>query len=166
MATTQTTPTPDQNENSKPELLTVEKTILDLQARDYVTLVKQTAPPAPIATMEDFVSRMGNDASTILKYANVAFLEFYKDGLAENPDVPWLVRGDEDEEPEAFTGTPINPEKEKSFNLSVVNLAKTLFGYAKKMSADKEQNAELKKAAKKSARNVILSAPGSLEALK
>ncbi len=173
MATTQTTP-------QEPEvtLLKVDKEVLDLDSKGYVTLVKEVPEPSPITTMEEFVSKLGNDAQTILKYANVAFLQFFKDNLASNPDVPWMLPGDEDEPSVPWNGTPINPEKEKGFELSVITVAKAMFGYSKSMveipengtkeekAAAVEANRAAKKAAKDSARTFLLSNPAALTMLK
>lgn len=172
MATTTTTP-----EAPEVTLLKVDKEVLDLDSKGYVTLVKEVPEPSPITTMEEFVSKLGNNAQTILKYANVAFLQFFKDNLASNPEIPWMLPGDEDEPATEFTGTPINPDKEKGFEISVITVAKAMFGYQKVMveipdangtkeekearAAAIEANRAAKKAAKDSARSFLLSNPAS-----
>ena len=166
MATTQITP---ENEAPQVELITVRKEVLDLDAKGEVTLVKAAQPPTPITDMADFVQRMNNDAAQILKYANVAFLEYYKDSLESNPDVPWQLADEDSDGNEVlvpWNGTLIHPTRVKSFNLSVMNLAKTLFGYAKKMKQDVDENRTAKKAAKAEAQKFILDNPTSATVLK
>jgi len=168
MATTQITPETD--ETAKANYLEVEKTILDLDSKGEVTLKKQTAPPAPITSMEDFVSRMGNDAETILKYAGVAYLQFYKDNLESNPDVPWQLVDEDESGNEVlvpFTGTPIAEDKLKQLGATVINLAKMVFGYAKNMvPGNVDENRKAKAAAKAKALEMVLSNPAAVEALK
>ena len=172
MSTTQTIP--ETNEAPKVEMLEVSKTILDLDSKGEVTLVKSAAPPAPITSMEDFVSRMGNDAEQILKYAGVAYLQYFKDNLESNPEVPWQL-ADEDEEGNVvlvpFTGTPIADDKLKQLNATVINLAKMVFGYSKKMVAGAtpeaiKANRAAKAASKAQALEMVLANPAAVEALK
>jgi len=168
MSTTQFTP--ETEESHKVNYLEVEKTILDLDSKGEVTLKKQTAPPAPITSMEDFVSRMGNDAETILKYAGVAYLQFYKDNLESNPDVPWQLVDEDSDGNEVlvpFTGTPIADDKLKQLGATVINLAKMVFGYAKNMvPGNVDENRKAKAAAKAKALEMVLSNPAAVEALK
>ena len=168
MATTQITPETD--ETPKVNYLEVEKTILDLDSKGEVTLKKQTAPPTPITSMEDFVSRMGNDAETILKYAGVAYLQFYKDNLESNPGVPWQLVDEDESGNEVlvpFTGTPIADDKLKQLGATVINLAKMVFGYAKNMvPGNVDENRKAKAAAKAKALEMVLSNPAAVEALK
>ena len=175
MATTQITP----NSEAEPKVETLEtrKQILDLDSATDVELVKSAPRPAPVKSMEDFVTRMGNDAATILKYADVAYLEYFKDTLAQNPDVPWMIADEDADGNETlveFTGTPINPEKEKGFNATVIQMAKLMYNYAKVMIPDfnpkdpakVEENRKAKAAAKLQARTDLLSNPVSKERLK
>ena len=166
MATTQITP--DAAEGVQP--IETRKTILDLASKADVELVKSAPQPPPISSMEDFVTRMGNDAANILKYANVAYLEFFKDTLASNPDVPWMLADEDESGAEVlvpFEGVPINPDKEKGFRATVIQIAKNMYGYAKNMvPGDVEANRKAKAAAKAEAQSFLLSNPVAVERLK
>lgn len=161
MATTQTNP----NGN---KTLEVSKVVFDLDSKDYVTL-KKAGEFQPVTSMAEFTERLNNDASAILAIVNDGLEEYSKKQLAENPE-PWkLVEEDEEgnETLSEFKGTPISAEKSKLLSATVINLAKTLFGYAKNMvPGNAEENRKAKKGAKDQALAMLLSNPAAIEGLK
>jgi predicted RNA-binding protein with RPS1 domain len=152
------------------EKLEVRKEILDLSAKSYVTLVKQSDPPAPITSMEDFVTRMNHDAPAILAAVNSGYLEHFKNTLAENESVEWKAIDEDDAGNETlvpFAGVECDPSRVKQFQLTIVNVAKSVFQYAKQMiPGDVKKNREAKAAAKQSALEMLLSNPAAVEALR
>lgn len=167
MATTTTLPTPETASLPK---LEVRKQVFDLDSKETVTLVKQSDPPAPIASMEDFVSRLGNDAAAILKIVNDGYVAYVEKQLASDETKPWLLE-DEDEAGnptlEEYKGTPISNDKAKQLSATVINIAKLMFGYAKNMVAGNvEENRKAKSAAKAQALQMVLSNPAAVEALR
>lgn len=160
MATTQTTP--------QAPKLEVSRYVFDLDSKETVKLVKE-GEFAPVTTVDEFVGRLGNDAATILKVINDGLAKYEETKLASDESKPWLLV-DEDEEGketrEEFKGTPISEEKGKQLSATVINIAKLMFGYGKKMHENVEENRKAKAAAKAKALEVILSNPASVEALK
>lgn len=158
MATTTVTPTTE---------VKTTKTVFDLASKSDVTLVK-TGTFAPVDSMEAFVSRLGNDASLILKLANSALEDYAREQLASDNSIPWKMIDDEDaivDLPEDFQ--PINPDKAKQLSATVINMAKLFFGYKKEMVAGNvEANREAKKQAKENALKMVLSNPAAVEGLK
>lgn len=163
MATTQTNPATDGKKT-----LEVTKSVFDLDSKDYVTL-KKIGEFAPVTSMAEFTERLGNDAKAILEIVNDGLEEYSRKQLAANAE-PWkLVEEAEDgsESLSDFTGTPISAEKSKLLSATVINLAKTLFGYAKNMVPNNaDENRKAKKAAKDQALAMLLSNPAAVEGLK
>ncbi len=161
MATTQVTP-------QTPKLETV-KYVFDLDSKETVKLVKQ-GDFAPVTSVDEFVSRLGNDAAAILSVINGGLAKFEESKLASDESKPWMLEDEDDESGEVtlteYKGTPISAEKGKQLAATVINIAKLMFGYSKKMADNQEENQKAKKAAKAKALEVILSNPASLEALK
>jgi hypothetical protein len=156
------------------------KTVFDLDAKGEVTL-KKIGETVPVTSMDEFVSRMHNDAAAILKFANIALEKYEAETLADNPAVAWQVveEGENGEETLApFTGTILDDKKQASLNATVIQMAKMLFGYAKQMVSPKDgatdaekdaavaENRAAKAAAKASALALILSNPAAVEGLK
>lgn len=147
----------------------VVKSVFDLDSKGDVT-VKKIGTFAPVATMEEFTSRLGNDASKILQIVNDGLEKYTESALLADSNVPWqLVDENEDgtETLTPFTGTLLSAEKSKSLNATVINFAKLMFGYAKNMvQGDADANRAAKKAAKDQALALILSNPAAVENLK
>jgi hypothetical protein len=166
MATSQTTPTPETPEVPK---LQTTRYVFDLDTKETVKLVKQ-GEFAKVSTVDEFVSRLGNDANTILQVINDGLMKFEESKLASDESKPWLLE-DEDDETGAVTlteykGTPISEEKGRQLSATVINIAKLMFGYSKKMDENVEENRKKKAAAKAQALTMILSNPASVEVLK
>lgn len=166
MATTTVTPQTDSNVK---EIRTRVKSVFDLDSKDYVSVFK-TGSFAPVGTMEDFVSRLGNDSALILKVVNEGLEEYAKRQL-ENSDVAYSTET-EDGKIEAFSGTPISEEKSAQLSATVLNIAKMMFGFpdlprGTKMTADEAKaNREAKAKAKQAAIDFVLSNPAAVEALR
>jgi hypothetical protein len=145
------------------------KTVFDLDAKGEVTL-RKVGEFAPVTSMDEFVSRMKNDAAAILGIVNGGLAKYEESTLADNTAVAWQVveEGENGEETlSPFAGTILDDAKQKSLNATVIQMAKMLFGYAKSMVADDvEKNRAAKAAAKASALALILSNPAAVEGLK
>jgi len=164
MATTTVVPA-----NAVKEIRTRVKSVFDLDSKDYASLFK-VGTFAPVATMEDFVSRLGNDSALILQVVNEGLEEYAKRQL-ENSDVSYSTET-EDGKVETFTGTPISEEKSAQLSATVLNIAKMMFGFpdlprGTKMTAEEQKaNREKKSAAKQAAIDFVLSNPAAVEALR
>jgi hypothetical protein len=162
------TPQTNQTPAEGPKTLEVSKVVFDLDSKDYVTL-KKTGAFVPVTSMAEFTERLGNDGAAILDIVNDGLEEYSKKQLAVNPE-PWKIVEEDEEGNETlseFKGTPISPEKSRLLSATVINLAKTLFGYAKNMvPGNAEENRKAKKAAKDSALGMLLSNPAAIEGLK
>jgi len=163
MATTQTQP------ETAHKALEIRKEVFDLDSKGMVTVVK-VGDFEPVSSMEEFVSRLGNDAKAILSIVNDG-LEKYTEKQLENDSTVSYQLVDEDENGNEtlvpFTGTLLSAEKSKSLGATVINFAKLLFGYQKNMvPGNKEENRKAKAAAKESALAAILSNPAAMEGLR
>jgi hypothetical protein len=169
MATTQTNPGTETTPQGGVKTLEVSKTVFDLDSKEYVNLKKQ-GPFNPVSTMEEFTTRLANDAKLILEIVNDGLEEYQRKQLATDNSVAWKLVEEDDEGKETltdFTGTPISAEKSKSLSATVINLAKTIFGYSKNMvPGNVEENRKAKKAAKDQALSMLLSNPAAIEGLK
>ena len=157
MSTTQTSPA------TTKEIRTT-KTVFDLDSKSDVTLVK-VGTFSPVTNMQEFVSRLGNDATKILAIVNSGLESHEQSQLSSNESIAWQQE-DENEAGETvlipFAGTTLSEEKSKQLAANVLNMAKMLFGYAKDMAGGKEA----KRAAKAKAQEMLLSNPQVIEALK
>lgn len=166
MSTTQTTP-------AEVEIRT-SKTVFDLDSKSDVTVVKVSKVPE-IANMQDFVSRLGNDAEKILTIVRAGYADFAAKQLESDASVAWQTE-EEDENGTTvlapFTGTLLSEDASKSFATNVLNMAKLLFGYPKSKlpagatAAEKATNKTVKQAAKEKAQSMLLDNPAVIEALK
>lgn len=163
MATTQTVP------DSGHKAIEVTKTVFDLDSKGEVT-VRKCGDFEPVATMEQFVSRLGNNANAILQIINDGLEKYTENQLLADSNVAWQLvseDGDGNETLEPFTGTLLSPDKSKGLQATVINLAKVVFGYAKQMvPGDSDANRKAKKAAKDQALAMILSNPAAIEGLR
>lgn len=148
------TPLPD---GAKP--IRVQRSVFDLDSRDDVTLVK-SGTFQPVSSMQDFVTRLGNDSEAILAIVNDGLEEYDRKRLAADESVKWQIEDEDSGELAEFTGTPISEEKSKQLAANVLQMAKMSFGFAK--GAGREKN----KAAKTAAREMLLSLPQVIETLK
>ena len=166
MATTQTVPTA--------KAILTQKTGFDLESKSDVLVVK-IGSLAPITSMQDFVSRLGNDSQTILKVINDGMEAYEAERLRADSSVPWQTE-EEDENGETvltpFEGNLISEENGKKLAVNVLNIAKLMFGYpASKLPKDapasvKSETKALKQVAKLKAQEMLLSNPAVVEALK
>lgn len=148
----------------------VTKSVFDLDSKGDV-LVKKVGDFTPVATMEEFVSRMGNNAAAILKIVNDGLEKYTEVQLEADDSIAWqLVEKDDEtglEKLTPFTGTLLSEEKSKSLDATVIQTAKLFFGYQKNMVAgDVDANRKAKAGAKEQALAFILSNPAAIENLK
>lgn len=121
-------------------------TVFDLDSFDEVKLVKNPPPFQTVSSIEEALSRLGNDSTKLLQVLNDGLIGEYRDQFAADPSQPWHTFDDEGEPNGVFTGTIA---ESKSVNNLVLTLAKTVFGFSKDMTP------EQKKAAKASAKEMI-----------
>jgi hypothetical protein len=179
MSTTQTNPaagsTPS-TDGTKPIMIT--RNILDLDSRQEVRVAK-IGEFKPVADMQEFVSRLGNDSSKILEIVNDGLETYATKQLETETSAPWVELTEEDEvkkdeagNPVTFSGTPLPADKEKSFAATILNMAKSMFGYPDQKlpkgasKAEQDANRKLKADAKQAALDMVLSNPAAVEALK
>lgn len=135
----------------------VQKSLLNLDTFEDVTLRKTVPDFHPVASMHDAAARVGNDQAKLVQAINEGLRIMEREAVMNNPNIPWQVVNDEDEMEGEFTGIPADPKK---VNTLILSLAKTVFGFTKDL--DKEAKA----AAKESAKNLIRTTPSILEPLK
>lgn len=156
----------------------IPRTQFDLDSKGEVSLVK-IGKFQPVATMEEFVARLGNDSNAILNIVNDGLEEYSRKALLSDSSIPWYklteegdVEVDAEKNPVPFTGTLLTEEKSKQFFATVLNMAKMMFGYPDQKlpkgatKAEQDANRELKNKAKAQAQDLILSNPAAVEALK
>jgi hypothetical protein len=132
-----------------------------------------------ILDMQEFVSRLGNDSSKILEIVNDGLETYATKQLETETSAPWVELTEEDEvkkdeagNPVTFSGTPLPADKEKSFAATILNMAKSMFGYPDQKlpkgasKAEQDANRKLKADAKQAALDMVLSNPAAVEALK
>ncbi len=134
----------------------------DLESMAEVTL-RKVGTVEPVTSIEEGVDRLHGDAKAILEIWNDGLVRWSEKNLASNKDIPWQLVDEDEAGAETlvpFSGALINPEVEAGFKKTVTDWAKMLFGYKKSLSP------ELKRAAKDSARKMLLSNPAVVEGLR
>jgi len=158
-----------QASNQAIKSIEITKSVFDLDSKADVT-VRKVGDFTPVSTMEEFVSRMSNNAAAILQIVNDGLESYTREQLASDEKVAWQLVEEDDNGNETlapFTGTLLSAEKSKSLNATVMQFAKLLFGYAKQMvPGDVEANRKAKAGAKSQALAMILSNPAAIENLK
>lgn len=141
------------------------KSVFDLDSKSEVTVVK-IGQFTPVANMQEFVSRLGNDAAKILTIVNDGLENHERTQLATDESKPWQVEDENETTGEKtlapFSGTLLSEDRSKQLAVNVLSMAKMLFGYAKDMVGGREAKA----AAKAKAQEMLLSNPAVIEALK
>src|SRR6516165_2891554 len=149
--------TPQASEQANKEI-EVTKSVFDLDSKSDVT-VRKVGDFTPVSTMEEFVSRMSNNAAAILAIVNDGLEAYTLSQLASDEKVAWQLVEEDDNGNETlapFTGTLLSAEKSKCLNATVMQFAKLLFGYAKQMvPGDVEANRKAKAGAKSQALAMI-----------
>ena len=141
----------------------VEKTF-DLDSKENVEVFK-TGSFQPVEDAKQAMERIGHDSKVFLEILNDGLQEHFKRSLAADSSVPYSVEDDEGNV-STFSGTLISEEKSKQLNANVLNMAKMLFGYSKKMKDSVEENRKAKAEAKDKAQAMLLGNPQVIEALK
>lgn len=131
---------------SAQETIKVQRTVTDLDTFDDVTLVNTSTfnPVQGDHFIKNALERLGNDHSKLMDVINDGLRAEAMRELRQKPD-GWMAE-DEEGNTSTFTGTPADTSK---VNALVLTLAKTVFGYAKDLSAD------AKRAAKSAAMGMI-----------
>ncbi len=168
---------PQITENQKEMKLEASKSGFDLISKTEVQL-KKTGTDTPVSSINDFVSRLNNDSAAILKLVQNAYREYAEERLAGNSE-PWLLATQEKDSSGAekevlvpFEGFLLEGERLKNFQATVLNAAKSFFAYPDekpaKGSTPEEVKAwqEAKRVATDSARDMFLSNPAAVAALK
>jgi hypothetical protein len=126
----------------------ITQTVFDLESFAEVTLVKEAPPFQEVSSVDEALSRIGNDSNKLLEVINRGLVDEYRNQIREDENIPWHTFDEEGEVNGPFEGTIAET---KSVNALVLTLAKTVFGYVKDMPK------ELKKAAKASAMEMVKS---------
>lgn len=140
---------------SNVEEIIVQNTIFDLDSMDEVTL-KKVVTFKPAANTQEALAMLGNDSAKFLEVINEGLREHARVSAKSDTSTPWKVEDEEGVET-VFSGTVADA---KTVNGLILNMAKSVFGYAKDMTRD------AKKAAKESAMNLIRSTPAIRDGLK
>jgi len=165
------TPTTQTASNGAKEIRTRVKSVFDLDSKTEVSVVK-VGTFTPVTTMQEFVDRLSNDSTKILEIINDGLEEFAKRTLDSSSEVPFQVIPEDGGDLTPFTGTALSEEKSVQLTATVLNLAKTLFGYpdiprgTKQSPEELKANREKKASAKQQAYDFVLGNPGAVELLK
>lgn len=148
-----------------PNAIPLTRTILDLDTFEDVTLYKDV-PFTPVTSTEEALTRLGNDAAKFLAIVNEGLGAETRRNGANDPSIPWLEM-DEKGVKTPFTGTPADSMK---VNATVLNIAKSVFGYTSvkdgKTEDEKNKIRTANQAAKQAAMDLIKSTPVMFEGLK
>lgn len=142
--------------------LTLQRGGFNLDTMSDVTLVK-SCEFQPVETTKEALDRLGGDANKFLAIVNEGLAAETRRNLAADSNVAWMEVDEEDGSHSPFAGTLANA---KAVSACILNLAKTAFGYAKDMDADKAKNRELKRASKDAALEFVKSSPILIAGLK
>src|SRR6266550_1338890 len=102
--------------------------IFDLISKDEVE-VQKLGTHEPVRDMQDFVARLGNDSKLILELCDQAMEDYEKAQLEKDPSVPWMQLDEEGAVVGPFEGQAIADSKLESFQKTVLQIAKMMFGY-------------------------------------
>lgn len=123
-----------------------QREVFDLNTMDEVLLIKK-GNFVPVTTLEEAKDRVGGDTEKFLSIVNDGLKSEAGRAMIEDSSNPWLVE-DEEGATTPFEGKPAN---KKIVGGLILNLAKSIFGYAKGLAPAE------KKAAKESAMEMIKS---------
>jgi hypothetical protein len=121
-----------------------QREIFDLNTMDEVLLIKK-GTFAQVESLEEAKMRVGGDTEKFLSIINEGLKAEAGRAMVNDPAVPWLVE-DEEGNTTPFDGKPAD---KKIVGGLILNLAKSVFGYAKGLAPAE------KKAAKESAMEMI-----------
>lgn len=168
MASTQTNPGAQAPNGTKQ--IKINRSVFDLDSKSEVEVVK-SGTFTPVANMQEFVERLGNDSSKILEIVNDGLEEYAKKQLADDSAIAYMV-ADEEGTLVPFEGTLIGEEATKRLQNSVLQIAKMTFGYPEvprgtKQTAEQMVATRAKKVeAKNGALEMLLANPAVVESLK
>lgn len=156
-----------QEKAMEPISISVTKKVFDLDARDFIDVEKK-GTVTPVDSAEAALAAVGNDSAKFLAVINAGLETFQRAALETDTNVPWTVDVEKDGKTETvpYAGKSLTEDKAKQLNVTVLNIAKTLFQYN---DWDNEKDAEKRSAgraaSKKQAMDMILNNPSSVEAL-
>jgi len=137
------------------ELVPPQRTLLNLDTFEDVTLIKHVPPFMPVTTAAEAMARINNDQAVFLRLMNEGLQNEAKKAAIDDPANPWL-EVDEDGTETPFTGTAANK--------AVVN--KVIAGLAFSFGYDAKLPAEQKKEIKTKVRQLIKDTPAILNSLR
>lgn len=143
------------NAVSNIEEIPLQMGIFDLDSMDEV-LLKKFVPFTPVTDTKTALERLGNDSAKFLEVINEGLRQHARETAKTDTSIAWQVE-DEEGNLSPFSGTVADA---KTVNGLILNMAKSVFGYAKDMTRD------AKKAAKESAMYLIRSTPAIRDGLK
>lgn len=132
-----------------------QQTVIDLDNFDEVT-IRKTGNFAPVFNLDDLHKRIGNNHDTLIRVINDGLRAQEMRQLGET-NGSWKIVDDDNKEAGDFTGSPANS---KIVNVTVLTLAKTIFGYSD------VDTSEHRAAAKEKAKEFIKGNPVIREGLK
>src|SRR5258708_16006231 len=101
MATSQTVPT------ETVDLVPPQRTLLNLDTFEDVTLIKKVPPFVPVTTAAEAMARINNDQAKFIELMNKALQSEAKQAAIDDSANPWLEVDDDGTET-PFTGTAAN----------------------------------------------------------
>ena len=149
---------------STQEFITTTKGGIDLASFEQVDLYKKVAKPTPVTSIQDALTRLGNDQPKLLLVLTEGLQAEAVRHARESED-GWLTyKEDGTEGGEAFTGALADG---KDVNPLILQFAKLMFGFDDAAAiADTEKKREAKRSAKEQAMEYIKTQPRIIEAFK
>lgn len=100
----------------------VTKTVFDLNSFEEVLLAKEV-PFSPVASVDEAVSKLGNDAKALLEIINIGLRTKLRNDASSDSNIPWMETDENGKiTDKEFTGVVADS---KSVNALRLNLAKT-----------------------------------------
>lgn len=140
--------TPTEGKKQKQEFKQAQVT--DLNTLTAVTLRKYFSfEPVPDSAdfMAQVLARLGNDTKRLQRIINDGLLSEQREAVVSDASIPWQTIDDKGKVVGPFTGLPAN---QKLINGTILSIAKSSFGFNKKMTA--EEKADAKEQAKEAIR--------------
>lgn len=154
--------TPSEPKTSLPDYMTEaylkprkQQTVIDLDNFDEVT-IRKTGDFTPVFNLDDLHKRIGHNHDTLIRVINDGLRAQEMRQLGET-NGSWKIVDDDNKEAGDFVGSPANS---KIVNVTVLTLAKTIFGYSD------VDTSEHRTAAKEKAKEFIKGNPVIREGLK
>lgn len=121
---------------SETKQVPMQKTFFDLATFADVTL-KKSFDFTPVASVDEALSRLGNDAKRLIEIVNEGLINEQRRTEYQNAD-GWQAVDEDGDIVGPFTGVPADS---KVVNDMVLKMAKYVFGYSKDMTAEQKRAA-------------------------